>query len=294
MHTAILGEPTPPSIEQIQPLRVNTDPLNIVIGNESLKPGFNHYFNANYLSSKQLTGRFFSLTAYGQLFVKQIGSNTNTDAVGKTITQFVNVGKNSSYIQFDATHGIKLQKSGLNINSNFNMTGQQVYNYINGAINKTQFYTLNYYATFVKVAVKKFDFNIRTGPGYRIQNSSLQKALDNNGWVYRIEPTFNIYLPGKTQISSTASYLYRTKTVAFPETFNALIYNATLSKKFFKKDNLILSLYGNDLFNQNKGFSVSTPYTNSLTLTRYNTVRRYYMLQLAWDFTKPTAAAVQK
>jgi len=287
-------EPTLPSVDQIQPLRVNTDPLNIVVGNESLKPGVNHYFNANYLSSKQLTGRFLSLTAYAQVSVKQIGSNSTTDAVGKTITQFVNVGKNSSYVQFDATYGIKLQKSSLNIASNFNMTSQHIYNYINGAINKTQYYTLNYYATFVKVVVKKFDFNIRTGPGYRIQYSSLQKELDNNGWVYRVEPTFNIYLPGKTQLGSTVSYLYRTKTVAFPETYNVFICNTTLSKKFFKKDNLVLSLYGNDLFNQNKGFSVSTPYTNSLTLTRYNTIRRYYMLQLTWDFTKPTVAPVQK
>ncbi|MFD2144970.1 outer membrane beta-barrel protein [Mucilaginibacter antarcticus] len=42
------GNTSQPSITQIQPLRQNTDQLNITIGNPVLKPEFNNSFNLNY------------------------------------------------------------------------------------------------------------------------------------------------------------------------------------------------------------------------------------------------------
>ena len=42
------GSTTAPSLEQLQPTRVNTDPLNVYIGNPFLKQSFRHNFNAGY------------------------------------------------------------------------------------------------------------------------------------------------------------------------------------------------------------------------------------------------------
>src|SRR4030095_10257750 len=42
------GSTTAPSLEQMQPTRVNTDPLNVYIGNPFLKQSFRHNINAGY------------------------------------------------------------------------------------------------------------------------------------------------------------------------------------------------------------------------------------------------------
>ena len=42
------GSTTPPSLEQLQPTRINTDPLNVYIGNPGLKQSFRHSINGGY------------------------------------------------------------------------------------------------------------------------------------------------------------------------------------------------------------------------------------------------------
>src|SRR5690606_10247015 len=52
------GNTSQPSINQIQPVRGNTDPLNISIGNPDLDPSFRHNFNGGYNSYKVLSGEY--------------------------------------------------------------------------------------------------------------------------------------------------------------------------------------------------------------------------------------------
>jgi outer membrane receptor protein involved in Fe transport len=44
------GATNAPTLEQLQPIRVNTDPLNIYIGNTALKQSFRHTFSTGYNS----------------------------------------------------------------------------------------------------------------------------------------------------------------------------------------------------------------------------------------------------
>jgi len=61
--------------------------------------------------------------------------------------------------------------------------------------------------------------------------------------------------------------------------------NASLIKTFFKADNLKLSLSANDLLNQNSGFSRYAG-ASIITQTKYNTIKRYFMFSVTWDFNK--------
>src|SRR5690606_40214139 len=49
------GSTQQPTIDQIQPLRQNTDPLNISVGNPDLKQEFNHSFNLRFNNYKIFT-----------------------------------------------------------------------------------------------------------------------------------------------------------------------------------------------------------------------------------------------
>ena len=47
----------------------------------------------------------------------------------------------------------------------------------------------------------------------------------------------------------------------------------------------MVELWGNDLLNQNSGFSRNAQ-ANLITQTTYNTLKRYYMLTINYEFTK--------
>lgn len=60
------GRSTAPSLDDLQPIINNTDPLNIKTGNPNLKPSFSHNFNLYYNSFKMTTERgLFASVNYG-------------------------------------------------------------------------------------------------------------------------------------------------------------------------------------------------------------------------------------
>jgi hypothetical protein len=64
---------------------------------------------------------------------------------------------------------------------------------------------------------------------------------------------------------------------------NYVLWNASLSKMFLKNDNLILTISGNDILNQN----ISTQRTvqdNVITDSKTNIISRYFLLRLTYKF----------
>jgi hypothetical protein len=281
-----------PGISQLQPVKVNTDPLNITVGNPNLKSYLSSGISARYSATKPLTGQSLFLTGSYSLRSNVIVNKTTTDAAtGKTTFQYVNLTeKNPSTFQFDITSGNKLKKSDISLTLNLNTTSQHNFNYTNSVLNTNKLSTYNFYTTISKTKVKKYDFNIRFGPGYNLTTNSVQKQNNTNGWVFRDDNSFNFYLPGKVQLSTTANYIFRQKQKTFPgaKDFSMFTLNSGISKKFFKKENLIFSVSGNDLLDQNVSFVRNSSLNNISTQTYNNTLSRYFMVSLVWDFVKPT------
>jgi len=69
--------------------------------------------------------------------------------------------------------------------------------------------------------------------------------------------------------------------------------NASIIKSFFKDENLKISVSGNDLFNQNVGFSRNAN-GNTITQDSYTTIKRYFMVSVIWDFNKFGIASTKK
>jgi outer membrane receptor protein involved in Fe transport len=284
------GNTTQPTLDQIQPIRVNTDPLNVTLGNPDLKPSFRNNVSAGYNTYKILSGQY--LYFYGNYSFTQnpIVNNTTTDAAGKNTYQATNLkGKNMSNFYAYADYNRKI-KGDFSLGATLNTNGNTYFNLVNGIMNKTVSNSYSAGITASKYTEKKYDLYISVSPAYNTSESSLQKLVNNNGWSLNINSYIGFYLPGKLQVIGDVSYQYKEKTQSFNQDFDRLIWNTTLSKKFFKKENLKFSVTGNDLFNQNVGFSRSAS-NNMITQNSYNTVRRYVMFSLAWDFTKMGGAA---
>jgi hypothetical protein len=281
------GNTTQPTLDQIQPLRVNTDPLNIVLGNPDLKPSFTNNFNINYRSYKVITGQFIGFYGGYALTSNPIVSNVTTDPVsGKSTSQYLNLpDKQTSNFYFGANFFKKIEKLDFNVGFNLNANGNIYYNFVNNELNMTKSYTYNPSLNIGKYKEKKFDFGLSAGPTYTISESSLQPLINNNGWGFKSGLDGSIYLPGKIQIGTYSNYEYTAKTQSFNQNFSRLLLNAFIIKSFLKTDNLKLELWGNDLLNQNVGFSRNAT-ANMITQSSYTSIKRYFMLTISYDFTK--------
>ncbi|WP_448699721.1 outer membrane beta-barrel protein [Mucilaginibacter sp. AW1-3] len=281
------GNTTQPTIDQIQPVFTNTDPLNLTLGNPNLRPSFNNSFNFYYNTYKVLSDQYFYISGSYSFRVNPIVSNTVTDyTTGKTVYRYSNLtDRNSSNFSLYSNFGRKVKALGdINLGLNTNINGNISYNYSNDTLNTTKNSTYGIQFNVSRYIEKKFDIYFNFGPNYTVSGSSLQPGINNNGFGLNGYSYFNLYLPGSFEINYEANYQFRGKTQSFDQDFNQLLLNATISKKLLKEKNLKISATGNDLLNQNSGFNRnangSTIYQNS-----YTTIKRYFLFSITYDFS---------
>ncbi len=131
--------------------------------------------------------------------------------------------------------------------------------------------------------------NLSGGPTYTISQTSLQPNINNNGWGAQAGLNGTVYLPLNFQVGTYSSYQYNAATASFHSDFSQLLLNMFIIKTFGKMNNLMVELWGNDLLNQNSGFSRNAQ-ANLITQTTYNTLKRYFMLTINYEFTKMNGA----
>ncbi|WP_428331500.1 outer membrane beta-barrel protein [Mucilaginibacter sp.] len=289
------GNTTQPTLDQIQPLRLNTDPLNIILGNPNLKPSFTNTFFINYRNYKVVSDQFTGFYGSYSITGNPIVTDVTTDPVsGKSISKYLNLpGRETVRTFFGGDLTKKLNKLDVNIGLTFNANGNTYYNLINDQLNKTESYTFNPGIVINEYKAKKFDYGFRFGPTFTISQSSLQPNINNNGTGFKADGNFTIYLPGKFQIGSYSDYEFDGKTESFNNTLSKVNLNGFIAKTFLKSDNLKLELWGNDLLNQNVGFS-RTATASTIVQNNYTTIKRYFMFTLSYDFTKMAGGSPKK
>lgn len=279
------GYTNQPTVDQLQPVKVNTDPLNIPIGNPDLKPSYSSNINMFYNSYKVLTNQSIYISAGLSFINNQIVNNTTTDSLGKSIRQAINL-KEKTPINYNVNGGMsrKVKALGVDLGLNLSMYGNTGYSYINNELNQT--ISSSFGPRFrVSRYNDKFSINLSFGPSYNAQEASLQKERSNKGWGKSGYGSFSVKLPKKITIEADAQYTYTPASASFNTSFEQAIVNASLTKSFFKKEDLKAMIKVNDLLNQNSGFSRFAN-ANMITQTSYNNISRYFMFSLIWDFNK--------
>ena len=279
------GSTTQPTVDQIQPILVNNDPLNILVGNPNLTPSFTNNFRVNYHSYKVLSDQFISLYGDMQFTSNPITNSTNRDSVtGKTTTQYINLNQKPYTYYGGLYFGQKIPIGGIEAGMDLSANGSKNYNLSNGALNviSTNTYSPNFRIS--RYVEKKFNFNLSFGPTYTVGGSSLS-PFNNNSHGSQGYGEFGVYLPLKFQLSSDANYQYTSKSESFPTDYSRLLWNARLVKSFKKDESIKLSVGCNDILNQNSGFDRNSSGI-AITQDRYTTIKRFFMFELTWDFTK--------
>ncbi|MBL7698213.1 MAG: TonB-dependent receptor family protein [Chitinophagaceae bacterium] len=277
------GRNNPPTLEQLQPVRENTDPLNIRIGNPDLRQEFTHTLNLFFYDFKILSNRGIFLSTNATFQDNAISQAITTDAGGKTTYQSINVDGNY-FLNFNGSYGWKMKKLNINLDFGPSVSYAKNSNTLNGLQNIN--YSTNYgFNIYISRWTEKLNFMVRPNIGYTFAKSTLRADVVTKYFTSENEVRFWTKLPHKFEFSTDLTANFRQKTDVFAGNLNATKWDAYISKKFFEKEKLELRLSVFDILDQNIGFNRTTN-SNVITQNSYQNLRRYWMLSLQFNLSK--------
>ena len=276
-----------PTLDQLQPLQQNTDPLNISVGNPDLRQEFHNSIGLNYHSYKPLSGVYSYLGSNFSITADDISRSQETDVEGRSTYKYVNVSGNYNGYAYGG-FGKKLKGPDMYVRVNGNLGIGHQNNYINGQLNTS---TNNNYSIGIDLSKEwqkddKTIADISLEPEFSYNdNQSTISTYSTSFWSAEIKADAFVLLPYKISVRTDVSYNLREQTDIFNRNNNVIRWNASVGRKFTKGEKLELRASVYDILNQNLGYTRSADGPN-ITENRYNTIRRYGMLSLIWVFSK--------
>ena len=282
------GSPQAPSVNQVQPIVENSDPLFKTIGNPSLQQAFRHNLSVFFNDFKTLTGR--SIWVNGSLNATDNAIVSNqTVANGVTTTQYVNASGNYNYY-FYGSYNIKIKKTDMYVGFSVNTNGNRYVNFLDGKKNFSHQRTMAGGLNIENYKEDKFDMWLRTNFEYTVSVSAKNKFTteDNSKthyWGQTHNGGINLHYKKRLDIGTDADFAFKQKTSDFANNNVFTIWNANIAYKIFKKRNGIFKFEIDDILKQRRGYNRSA-YSNSISERYYNALGRYAMLSFTWNFTK--------
>lgn len=283
-----------PSVNQLQNVIDNSNPLSLSAGNPNLKQSFTNTLNLRFTSTNQET--FSNFQSF--IFVsKTDNAITNSTFIareqvelengivlekGAQLTRPVNVNGNLN-VRTLATYGTPIKP----IKSNINFTGG--FNYIRtpGLINEISNIS-NSYITNAGIVLSSnissnLDFALSYTANYNVVRNTIQPQMNNNFYTHAATGRVN-WIFGKGFVLSTdvSQQSYRGLGEGYNQNF--ALWNASVGKKFLKNNAGELKLSVFDILKQNTSITRNVSETNiqdisSRVLTQYAMLTFTYTLR---------------
>ncbi len=285
------GSTQQPSITQIQPVQDNSNPLNIYIGNPNLKMGYNQSFNVTFFNYKVLSSRsIYSGINFSNNF-NNISINRVFDQLGRIINQYINIngGYNASLWGGINTKIPKTIFDGrLNVSGNLNHTP----NIINNVKGITNTYSITFTPGISYTQNENMNLSLDLGTMYNNSQSSVRSNGGIKYFSFTPSASASYIFKEVIELGTDADYQFNPAVSPYKTNFNRLIWNSYVSYKMLKKKNLQWKLSVNDMLNQNRGYERTT--TNNYNTERFfQTLGRYWMVGLVWNFSSGPMAEAQ-
>lgn len=263
-----------PSLDQLQPVRDNTNPNSIIEGNPNLKPNYAHSLNLNYNKWNALTYSYVYAGAYFNYTDNAFSSSVQYLPNGQSLAKSVNVDGNM-YGGFYTGGGIPIYKKLIHFRPNASGNYSSTRSFINNQENITENYRLDGSFSF-DMRTDSIEVSLSAGVSYNNPISSLSMGINEPYFVQRYKAKVFFELPWRFFIESDAVFEINSRRA---EGFNEkpFIWNAKLSKRFLKTGNLVVHVDVNDIFNQNIGIQRNVG-TNVITDVRSKVIARYFMI----------------
>lgn len=284
---------TAPTIEQLQNVVDNSNPLQLSVGNPTLKQSYTHRVFARYRNTNTKTSRVFFALVSANFANNYIANSTylaesddpiftNLDvASGAQITRPVNLNGYLNLRSF-ITYGIPIYKIKSNLNINLSGSYTKTPGLINELENTTKNSTLGIGIVLSSNISDKIDFTISSQSNFSEVNNALQANANNKYQIQNSSIKLGwVFWKGLVYRTRLQHQLYAGLTDSFNE--NYWLWNMSIGKKLFKNQLGEISISIFDLLNQNR--SISREVTEIYIEDSFtNVLQRYVMLNFTYNF----------
>lgn len=277
------GSTANPTLQQINPIIDNIDPLNITIGNENLKQSFRHNFSLGFNQYKVFKDRGIWASVNFTVIENAITNSNNIDASGRRINQAINVNGNFNGNMW-SSYNFKIAPS-MNLGFNLNPTVSRYINYVNGVRNINNNNNIGFGLNMGYWADKWVNFWVNVSAAKNYSRSSINKNITTRYWSFNSNPNFNLKLPKKFYVEMEGEINIYEHTNVFNAGGNSYLLSGSVKKAFLKDEKLELKLYVNDIFNGNRGINRNIS-SNFISETRADVIQRYFLLSVIYNFSK--------
>ena len=293
------GRVTEPTIQQMEPVRNNSDAMNETVGNLGLNPAFNHNLFAMYSRFNQ--DKFSSIMTGLRASITQDAFTNNTiyDKTGKRYNQTVNADMLPWNIGADFMSNTPFCKKMFQLHTRTAVSFNQRVAYVlreqdaadvaqmiannamvlgdasrTGNLRASSDITLRFTHNIV-------DIGIRNSNVYSLTLNSLSKNNITHSGDWTITGDVTFHLPKSWNISTDFGFTARYGYTGLTDV-NEMIWNASVDKTW---NNSTLTLKVYDILQDKKNI-VQTVSDNSVAYMKYNTLPTYFMLTYTYKLNK--------
>ena len=278
------GNTNQPSVNQLQPVVDNSNPLAIRQGNPALKQEFTNNINATYNKFNFITLKtFFTFFNFSATNNKIVDSIKNLGSGRQSITPTNASGAYNVIGNVSFSLPIKSIKT-TNFNSGSSIVYNKDVNVTDGSKNFTKLLTITENIGINHNYKDKLDILLSSNVSYNNTkytfNSNLNTEFYSFNTSFDISYTFKNNLIVQTDIDNNS---YKGRSTGFNQNFTT--WNGSISKLLLKDKSLELKLTAFDILKQNQSIN-RTVQANFIEDSRTNTLQQYFLVGLKYNLNK--------
>ena len=274
------GDTKQPTVNQLQPIVDNSNPLYLYIGNPDLKPEFTNSLTFNYNTTNLVNYNYFYAGYIFESSINKLSNKVFIDTTGVQTAIPTNV--NGTYaMNLNTGVGIPIKKYFLNLGCNTGYLND--INYLNNVSFSTKVLSfgfntrLNYngdrltFAPIAKISLNKAWYDLQNRPDAQYLNYNL-------GFEFQADLFWDI------KIGSDIQYI---KNNGYGQGYNLdmTLWNAFISQQIFSNKRGILKFQIYDILNQNKSVFRTTS-NNYIEDTKVNNLSQLFIVSFSYNFSK--------
>ncbi|HFA51347.1 MAG TPA: TonB-dependent receptor [Bacteroidetes bacterium] len=271
-----------PSLEQLQPIVDNSDPLNIYAGNPALRPEYMHLLNGRFMLFDQFsfTSLFANISA--SYTKSPITNSSSIDSLFRQFIQPVNVDHDYN-IRGGFQFKTPLRAIHTNIRLNYSANWNRGFLFVNNIENNVERQRHSISLSLDNRKKDVIDFTIGGRISFNKTTYSEAEQLSQHYIDQKFYSDLVVLPTDKWEISSSIDY-----SIYSAETFGSKraipIWKASISRYILKNKKGKLSLSGYDILNKNIGINRSSQ-LNFVQEERIRSLGRHIMLNFAYSIS---------
>jgi hypothetical protein len=289
------GRSQQPSLNQMLPVKNNSNTMRETIGNDQLQPSFSHNFRLMYSAFFSKTFASFSTFLSMNLIQNDLVSNNIYDENMKRYSQTVNAKDIPITANWNIMYNTPIISKLLHFNTNTTLGYRTEHSYEGRNVNNSTIDVDNLLLGEINRSTRRsiseqlsltltqdiIELVIRGNISYSNSINSLRNEPTNIlDWTIRVNPTLR--LPYRFTISSDIAYSDRRGYTNM--NLNEIMWNANIDKQIMKNRGTI-SLRANDILRKRLNIRQSIE-GNTTSYSRYNTLPAYYLVSFSYQLNQ--------